>query len=70
MTAPSGSDIPPAAGNVVRRSLEAEIGVTRLDQLVGWSRRELLAVHGIGPKGVRILEEALATRGLALKQDA
>jgi hypothetical protein len=49
------SDIPPAAGNVVRRALEAEAGVTRLEQLTAWSRRELLALHGIGPKGFRIL---------------
>ncbi len=60
-------DIPPAAGNVVRRALEAEAGVTRLTQLTAWSERELLAIHGVGPKGVRILKEALAERGLALR---
>jgi hypothetical protein len=29
------------------------------------TRRELLAMHGVGPKAVRILEAALTERGLA-----
>jgi hypothetical protein len=28
---------------------------------------ELLAIHGVGPKAVRILAEALAARGLAFR---
>jgi hypothetical protein len=30
------------------------------------SERELLAVHGVGPKAVRILSESLAARGQTL----
>jgi hypothetical protein len=28
------------------------------------SRQELLAIHGVGPKAIRILERALAAKGL------
>jgi hypothetical protein len=35
-----------------------------LEQAAGWSRRDLLALHGVGPKAVRILAQALADAGL------
>jgi predicted flap endonuclease-1-like 5' DNA nuclease len=41
-------------------------GYTRLDQLAGVPERELAQLHGVGPKALRILREALAERGLAL----
>jgi hypothetical protein len=34
------------------------------------SRAELLALHGVGPKAVRILDAALAERGLSFAPDA
>ncbi|MCQ4121848.1 hypothetical protein [Rhodococcus tibetensis] len=40
-------------------------GITSLAQVATRSRRELLAMHGVGPKAVRILEVALAEQGLA-----
>jgi NAD-dependent DNA ligase len=40
-------------------------GYTRLEQLTKFSEKELLALHGVGPKAVRILREALAEKGLA-----
>lgn len=39
-------------------------GITTLAQIAGHSRRDLLAMHGIGPKAIRILEAALEDRGL------
>lgn len=42
-------------------------GVTLLDQLPAWTEKELLALHGVGPKAVRILREALAAQGLAFR---
>ncbi len=39
-------------------------GITTLEQIAGHSRRDLLAMHGIGPKAIRILEAALEDRGL------
>ena len=43
----------------------AAIGVTRLAETARFTERELLALHGVGPKAVRILREALAERGLS-----
>lgn len=45
----------------------AGVGVTRLEQLTEWSEKELLKIHGIGPKAVRIWREALAEKGLSFK---
>ena len=55
----------PRIGAPATRALE-RAGVTRLDQLTSWSRSRLLATHGVGPKAVAILEEALAARGMGL----
>lgn len=44
-------------------------GYTALEQLTDVSERELLALHGVGPKAVRVLREALAEHGLAFAPD-
>ncbi|MFB9907059.1 DNA-binding protein [Allokutzneria oryzae] len=41
-------------------------GYTRLEDFTGVSAEELLALHGVGPKAVRLLREALAERGMSL----
>lgn len=38
-------------------------GITTLAQVAARSRRELLAMHGVGPKAIRILDAALAEQG-------
>lgn len=45
----------------------ASIGITTLGQLAGRPRDELLALHGMGPKAIRLIEEALDEHGLALR---
>jgi len=40
-------------------------GYTRLSQLGGVPERDLLTLHGVGPKAIRILREALMERGLS-----
>ena len=62
MESPS-SEYTPRIGKVARRAL-AEIGYTRYEQLTRVTRAELLAIHGIGPKAIRILDEELASRDL------
>lgn len=47
-----------------RRALDGA-GYTRLSQLTGATAKELLALHGMGPKGIRILREALAAAGMS-----
>jgi predicted flap endonuclease-1-like 5' DNA nuclease len=59
------SDLP-SIGNPARQALELE-GITRLDQLPAHRERDLLALHGVGPKAIRILRDALAERGLAFR---
>lgn len=45
------------------------VGVASLDQVSKMSERELLALHGVGPKAVRLLKEALTGQGRALKRE-
>ena len=63
-----GTEFPDAIGRVAKRELAAN-GLTRYDQLRGVSRSELLAIHGIGPKAVRILGDDLARRGASFTDD-
>lgn len=56
----------PAIGRPATRAL-AMVGVSRLEQVARFSRAELLAMHGVGPKAVGILEEALRARKLSLR---
>ncbi|WP_216216704.1 helix-hairpin-helix domain-containing protein [Amycolatopsis aidingensis] len=58
------TEFPHGIGRVARRELALH-GYTRYDQLTGVSSAELLRIHGVGPKAIRILEEELAARGLA-----
>ena len=60
------SDFPPGIGRPARRALEAA-GYTRLDQLTAVTAKELLALHGVGPKAVRILGETLAADGRSFR---
>lgn len=58
------TEFPPSMGKVAPQSL-ARHGYTRYDQLTDVTRAELLRIHGVGPKAIRILEAELAARGLA-----
>ncbi len=56
----------PKLGTPATRAL-ASIGVARLDQVAEHSQTELLALHGFGPRALRILREALAAQGLSMR---
>jgi hypothetical protein len=60
------SDDLPKIGAPATRALTAA-GYTRLSQLTQVSEAELLALHGVGPRAIRILREALAERGLSFR---
>lgn len=66
MTDQKQSDLP-KIGAPARRALESA-GITKLDQLVNISEAELLQLHGMGPKAIRILRETLSANGLALRE--
>ena len=51
-------DLPRAAGRPATRAL-ADAGLTTLAQVAAVPRDELLGLHGVGPKAVRVLDEAL-----------
>jgi DNA-directed RNA polymerase alpha subunit len=48
-----------------QRALEAA-GYSRLDDLAQFSEKQLLALHGFGPKGIRMVNAELEKRGLAI----
>ena len=58
------TDFPKGIGNPATNALVAA-GYTRLAQLAKVSEAELLALHGVGPKAIRMLREVLAERGLS-----
>lgn len=47
-------DLPAAIGRAAARAL-ADLGITSLDRVATMSDRELLEIHGVGPKAVRVL---------------
>jgi hypothetical protein len=52
----------PSIGQPALQALR-HAGVTRLEELAEWREADLAALHGMGPKGVRLLAEALAAVG-------
>lgn len=60
----TGQDALPVIGRPATRALVA-IGVTKVSQLKDYSEIDLLAMHGIGPKAIRLLREA----GVKLKEE-
>lgn len=53
----------PRIGSPATNALAGE-GVVTLEQVATWTERDLLALHGVGPKAIRILREAMSERGL------
>ena len=61
------SDFPPSMGKVAPRELALN-GIYTLQQSTQYSEEELLAIHGVGPKAVRIIKEELARKRMWLKK--
>jgi DNA-directed RNA polymerase alpha subunit len=64
MTEVPETEFPRTIGKVANRELGLN-GYTTFDHLTRVSAKELLKIHGIGPKSIRILGEELASRGLS-----
>lgn len=58
--------LPKSIGKPASRALAAK-GITSLEGLENWRRAELLALHGVGPKAIGILEGLLPEHGLSFK---
>lgn len=54
-------------GEPAKRAFEAA-GFRTLNQMCDRTEKEILALHGVGPKAVRILKEELAKEGWSLKK--
>lgn len=61
------SAFPRAIGAPATRALLGA-GFTELTQLAGVSTAELAKLHGMGPKALRVLQEALAAQRLSLSE--
>jgi predicted flap endonuclease-1-like 5' DNA nuclease len=62
------SEFPLSLGKVARRELAVH-GITRYAQLAELTTQDLLSIHGVGPKAVRILEAELSERGMSFRHD-
>ncbi|WP_092529817.1 hypothetical protein [Amycolatopsis arida] len=60
-------DLPRAIGRPATQAL-AGAGITTLAQVADLTEAELLALHGVGPKAVRVLREALGATGHQLER--
>ena len=60
----ASGDLPAAIGKPATRALAGQ-GLMTLEQVATWTERDLLALHGVGPKAVRILGDELNSRGLS-----
>ena len=63
----SESDLPAGLGRPALRALEAA-GLVSLRDIAALSEKELLALHGVGPKAIRTLRPALEERGLSFRE--
>ncbi len=61
--APNTDAFPAGMSQPALRAL-AESGYMKLEDLAGVSKAGLLALHGIGPKSIPILEAGLKEKGL------
>ena len=67
-TADTPSDLPARLASPARRALHGA-GYTHLAQIAQHSEAEIAALHGMGPKALGQLREALAAQGLTFAAD-
>ncbi len=60
------SDNLPKLSVPARRALAA-VGVTQLEHLTNHTEHEIKNLHGMGPSGMKQLQEALKQKGLSFK---
>jgi DNA-directed RNA polymerase alpha subunit len=66
-THPNRDAFPRALGGPALRAL-AHAGIRSVADLARWTERDLARLHGMGPKGVAALREALSAAGLTLRK--
>lgn len=68
-TAQDTCDLPSGIGKPASRALAAA-GITRLDQVARLTESEVAALHGVGPKAIRLFRKALEAQGLSFATSA
>jgi DNA-directed RNA polymerase alpha subunit len=66
-THPNRDAFPRALGGPALRAL-AHAGIRSVADLARWTERDLAHLHGMGPKGVVALREALSAAGLTFRK--
>ncbi len=66
-TEPGETNLPKVGAPATKALIGA--GYTRLEQLAEVTESELLKLHGMGPRGIRILRDALAERNLSFRPE-
>lgn len=61
------SDFPTSMGKIAPREL-ANNGIKTIEHAAKFTEKELLAIHGVGPKAVRIIKEELLKKKLNFKK--
>ena len=61
-------DLPASIGRPAVRALRAA-GITSLREVSRLREVDLVAMHGVGPRALSLLREALAVEGLSFRHD-
>jgi hypothetical protein len=67
-SASSAAQLPARIGAPARRALES-VGITSLHQLTDLTEQQVWLLHGMGPKALDVLRDALTANGLSFVQD-
>ena len=68
-THPNRAAFPPGIGGPALRAL-AGAGVRSVAELTHWTEADLAKLHGMGPKALGILRDALAARGHHFRRES
>lgn len=60
------TDLPRGIGAPAERAF-AQAGYTRLEQFAEVTEKDLLRLHGVGPRAIRVLRAALEAHGLTIR---
>ena len=61
-------DFPKGIGNPARQALHA-VGWTTLAQVAEHTEAQLKQLHGVGPKALKVLRQALSDKGLSFANE-
>lgn len=66
----SESPTPPLPAGLSQPALRAlaTVGIRRLEDFVRFTADELLALHGLGPRAILVLQSELQARGLSFRK--